>query len=439
MPRLALILCFAILTNLELYSQEYLFFGNVIDAISKLPVKDVNVADINSGKGTITNKKGYFNIKSKSINVTLEISHIAYSSRILVLKYGDFSDSSVVIELFHKNYDLAEIEISDKQFETIYFKYNQSVIDYDIAHGRVFLLVKDYYEKSITLLSLSESLTDTVIISTPFKPRCFSKDIYNNLNVISQEDSAYQIIVGPGDFTFQKPIDNNKLLLLSQLYKFKINDKYFFSQFNSIEDELDFGFKTQNSNENVFYSIIDDEKIEYYYYELLFRKIIPNTARYDRKKVVTKYYNHPALFFDKKYMYEQMQNVFFNIDSNIYVVDNLKNRLIRFDDNCKMIEIKDILIQEETNIINDVFQKKGTQIWKYPLIVDKNNNKIYLAVFHKQKIDLVNFDVEKGSLSFVTTLPHIFPKKILVNKGDVYYLYQKTSSVRNFGLYRTKL
>lgn len=437
--RLSLILCSVILFSLKLSSQEYLYFGNVIDAISKLPVKDVNIADINSGKGTITNEKGYFSIQSKSRNVTLEISHIAYSSKILVLKYGDFSDSSVVIELFHKNYDLAEIEISDKQFETIYFKYNQSVIDYDIAHGRVFLLVKDYYEKSISLLSLSESLTDTVIISTPFKPRCFFKDIYNNLNVISQEDSAYQIIVGLDKFAFQKPIDNNKLLLLSQLYKFKINDKYFFSQFNSVEDELNFGFKTQNSDENVFYSITDDDKIDYYYYELLFSHIIPHTAIYNRRKVVTKYYNHPALFFDKKYMYEQMQNVFFNIGSDIYVIDNLKNRFVHFDDNCNIIEIKDILIQEESNMINDVFQKKGTQIWKYPLIVDPFSNKLFLAVLNKQKTDLVNFDVEKGSLSFVTTLPHIFPKKILVNKGDVYYLYQKTSSVRNFGLFRTKL
>jgi hypothetical protein len=437
--RLSLILCCAILFSLELNSQEYLYFGNVIDAISKLPVKDVNITDINNGEGTTTNEKGYFSIQSKSRNLSLEISHIAYSSRILGLKYEDFSDSSVVIQLFQKNYDLAEIVISDKQFETIYFKNNQSVIDYDIAHGRVFLLVKDYYEKSITLLSLSESLTDTVIISTPFKPKCFFKDIYNNLNIISQEDSAYQIIVGPGDFTFQKPIDHNKLLLLSQLYKFKINDKYFFSQFNSVEDELDFGFKTQNSNENIFYNITDDDKIEYYYDELLFRKIIPNTAIYNRRKLVTKYYNHPALFFDRKYMYEQMQNVFFNIGSDIYVVDNLKNILIHFDKSGKKIEIKEIINEEEANKINDAIQLKGTQIWKYPLIVDQFSNKLFLAVLNKQKTDLVNFDVEKGSLSFVTTLPHIFPKKILVNKGDVYYLYQKTSSVRNFGLFRTKL
>jgi len=437
--RLSLILCFVILTSLELYSQEYIYFGNVIDAISKLPIEKVNIKDINTNKGTATNEKGYFNIQSKNSSVTLEISHIAFSSKTLVIKHGDYSDSSVVIELFHKNYDLEEIVISDKQYEIIYLKTNQSVLDYDIVHGRVFLLVKDYYQNSTILLSLSEDLTDTIIITTPFKPKFFFKDIYDNLNIISQKDSAYQIITKENSTEFHLPIVYDKLKLLSKLYRFKTDNKYCFSQFNTIKDKLDFGYKIQNSNENVFYSITDDDKIDYYYHELIFQNIIRQTAPYNRRKIVTKYYKHPALYFDRKYMYEQMQNVFFKFGSNIFVVDNLKNMLISFDENCKMTGMKEIIIQEETNKNNDIFQEKGNQIWKYPLIIDLHNNKIFLAVLHKQKTELVNFDTEKGTLSHVTTLPHIFPKKILINRGNIYYLYQKTSSVRNFGLFRTKL
>lgn len=436
--RLSLILCFVVLTSLELFSQEYSYFGNVIDAISKLPVKDVNIADINSGRGTITNEKGYFKIQSNNSSLTLKITHITFSSRTLVLKHEEFSDSSVVIELFNKNYVLNEIVISDKQYETIYFKTNQSVLDYDIVHGRVFLLVKDYYQNSTILLSLSEDLTDTIIITTPFKPKFFFKDIYDNLNIISQKDSAYQIITKENSTEFHLPIAYDKLKLLSKLYRFKTDNKYYFSQFNSVKDKLDFGYKIQNIKENVFYSITDDDKIDYYYHELIFQNIIPHTAPDNRRKVVTKYYKHPALYFDRKYMYEQMQNVFFKVDSNIFVVDNLKNMLISFDKNCKITGMKKIIIEDENYKINNNLQQRGSQIWKYPLIFDQYNNKIFIAVLHKQKIELVNFDLEKGSLSYVTTLPHIFPKKILANKGNIYYLYQKTSSVRNFGLFRTK-
>jgi len=424
-------------------AQNISFEGNVIDAYTEKPIPNVNVKVLNKNIGTLTNAKGFFKLISKDKTVKLQFTHISYNKKIAVFNINNvLSDSSVVIKMTPKAYTLQEIDINDKKFETVYSNHEKSILDYEIYHNRIFLIVKDYSDFSIKLFSIDINLKDTIQIKTPDVPKRFFEDIYENINMISKNDSAYQMVTSGNKIVFYKPIPYDTLLYKNNLYKFKIDDKYFFSEFeNNLMDKLKYGYITKDNNPKYFYTIYDDDKINYYYLEMIFLGIIPHTPPDKRREIVTKNYNNPALYFDRKFMYNNIQVLFFKLKDKIYIIDNVNYKLAKFDKNGNKLYEKSLNFSQKDSLrVNALAEQKGGHIWKNRVIINTDDStNVFLPIRIGIKTNLFALNLNSGLLEYIKTLPHIFPKKIRITDGKIYYLYQKPGTLRNYGLFRTEL
>lgn len=415
-----------------------------IQAITNVHIKILP----NKEFGGITDKTGKFSLSvGENQNVViLEFSHISFHTKIVKISREKLADTTLLILLRPKTYFLDEVEIIDENFQTVFKIYNHSVIDYAVFENRIYLLVMDYSDKKAEMFSVNTKLADTIFIDPPCKPKNLIIDFYGNLDIISKDDKVYQIMVKNDEINFHPPFPYEDLTMPEKLYDFKIYNKYYFSEFETIvKDKINYGYVDEKDKKKViFYSIFDNNKVDYYYEEMCFLKIITPNNRVppgsNRRRLVEKYYNSSSLYFDKVWFYNNILNIFFHIKDNLYIVDNLNDKLLKFDENGSLIsEIKIVCNKNDLKACRLLKTEEG-KIWKDKIIIDFYNKDMVYFIWRDGLVsEIYSLELKTGYISFVKTLPHIFPKKLTIYNNMIYYLYQKPGNLRNFGLYRTEL
>ena len=98
------------ISPLALFSQENIITGYVFDANSKESIIGATIFEVHSGKGTITNKFGYFSLNlGKTDSITLAVSFVGYKTQVKDIESKE--DYNVIINL-REGYDLKEVMIS---------------------------------------------------------------------------------------------------------------------------------------------------------------------------------------------------------------------------------------------------------------------------------------------------------------------------------------
>ena len=86
--------------------------ATIVNSITLLPIENVNVININTVKGAITNSKGVFTIEAKA-NDTLHVSLIGYESiKVRVTNDWIKTTTTTKIPLTEKAYALEDIRVS---------------------------------------------------------------------------------------------------------------------------------------------------------------------------------------------------------------------------------------------------------------------------------------------------------------------------------------
>jgi hypothetical protein len=98
---------FLIICSAQCFAQRIIFKGN-LKADNEIPVAYANIVFLNSNKGTITDLKGNFSIKAHHKD-TLQISHVAYETIIIVL---DSSEQQLLITMNEKSFVFNEIAVN---------------------------------------------------------------------------------------------------------------------------------------------------------------------------------------------------------------------------------------------------------------------------------------------------------------------------------------
>jgi hypothetical protein len=446
MKGIYLILILLFLIQQMVISQiNYVVKGIVIEKVTGKPLSDVNIQILPKSRfGCITNENGKFFLTTNKDTLILKFSSISYESKIVKINTKSIPDSGLNILLNPQIHILDEVVINEERFKTIYKKHNESVIDYEIYEHRIYFIVKDYHNLKAKVFSIDESLSDTIYSNPPCEPKELIIDFYGNLDLISRSDSVYQLFLKKEHISYLKPFSFSKLSELNKLYDFKIDSNYYFSEFETIvKDKVNYGLINKNGKK-IFCSLFDDNKIDYYYHELRFLKIItpsnyaPQGKR--RREIVTKYYSSPRLYLDKKWFYNNISNIFFHIQDTIYIIDNLKNKLLKFDKIGNFISETEITCYTNDNKACSLLDVEGGFIWKNKAVFDIcNTEKAYFFWKKGAKTDFYSINLSNGKIEFIKTLPHIFPKKIRIYNNKLYYLYQKPDESRSHGLFRTKI
>jgi hypothetical protein len=75
--------------------------GLILDSLTQKPIVGVSVSDSRTGKGTITNEEGQFQIVLDNMPVKLLVSHVAYNKRILEVRNSNFLKVNLPISAIH--------------------------------------------------------------------------------------------------------------------------------------------------------------------------------------------------------------------------------------------------------------------------------------------------------------------------------------------------
>ena len=135
-------------------------------------------------------------------------------------------------------------------------------------------------------------------------------------------------------------------------------------------------------------------------------------------------------------MYNNICINFFKLDQKIYILDNLNNNIISFDENGQFLELKP-LRDVSSNYID--LSNYVEFSWQKIIIIDSLASKLYLPMKNKNFTTLFELNPNTGILSKSLTLPHILVKKIRLHGDEVYYLYEKPGSLNEWALYKTRI
>ncbi len=447
MKKILLLSAILIFTHQLLLSQNNTVVkGTVIEENTGQPLPNVAIQIWPGSKfGSISNKEGRFKINTDKDSITLKFSHISSVPKLLKINAKAVSDSNILVTLSPFSYTLDAVEISEERYETIYKKPNQSVIDYEIYDHRIYFLLKDYTNRKYQLISVNENLRDTIFSTPPGKPRGIIIDFYGNLDIVSKSGSVYQIIIENGQINYLEPFNYSKLEKVNELYDFKIDSNYYFSEYKTkINDKICY-YTINRSSKNMFHTIIDEKKVDYIFQELRF--LLPKEyfnlgalPGDERRAYINNMYDNHEITFDLNYHYNNIWNVFFNIEDEVYIIDNIKNKLLKFDKTGKFVSELNITHSNDDEKAFKLLEMEEGRIWKDKALIDNcNNGKAYFLWKQGAKTDLYSLDLSGGEISFIETLPHVFPIKIKVYNNTIYYLYQKIGNSRNYGLYRTEI
>ena len=160
-----------------------------------------------------------------------------------------------------------------------------------------------------------------------------------------------------------------------------------------------------------------------------------------RRDVVVKHYYSAAFAPDRLWFYNNISDVFFHVKDDVYIIDNLNNRLLKFDKNGNVKSTITIHCNTTTNNnVCQLLEEEGGRIWKNNIIIDTyDTSNVYMMWKDGIKSKLFVLNLLTGLLKFIKTLPHLFPTKIMIYNKKIYYLYKKPGNLRDSGLYRTEL
>jgi hypothetical protein len=406
--------------------KQIAIYGYVLDS-NNIPISNVNIIDSKTKNGTSTNKNGYFFFKIKNEETTIIVSHIGYKS--LNYNYQKKNKDSLNLVFFlNKGYSvLAPVTINSKTTNLVYSKPNYYIYDFEFYESNILLLIN--HKKKNELLYLDED-NDTLSVLNTNNGIGLIKDCLGNIQVISK-DSIYQIYIDEDDFIYQVfsfPFDSYVTQLvpcvasfdsLLLFVKYSINKQseiyyYYDSKHKQhVLKQITNSFKNKDANNELF-------RIKQLEYEVMKN----DTARMSKEKTLLE---KGRELFQRKAYYEfiltkPIYNPIFIINDSIFLFDHLNKCCYVYDKTLTLSRFFDI----------NYCIEKG---WAQKLFIDKITNKVYAKFEQNGLITLKEINLINGSTVKYSKLENcIFPLKIGVNNGYIYFLQNE-----NYGFYKTKL
>lgn len=97
----------------NLFSQNNVLNGSIIDSVTKTPIEFVNIGIKEKSVGTISNTEGKFNVKDymKFLGDSITFSHVGYHSKTILIS----KNNEITILLKPREQEIAEVFISSKK------------------------------------------------------------------------------------------------------------------------------------------------------------------------------------------------------------------------------------------------------------------------------------------------------------------------------------
>jgi len=410
---------------------QIVIYGYVLDSNNN-PLSNANVIDTKTRNGAYTNIDGYFSFKTKNNKTIIKISHIGYKSFSYNYKKSSKDSLNIVVYLNVRYSVLAPVEISSKNTDIVYSKPNYYIYDFAFNKSNVLLLIN--HKKKNKLLYIDED-NDTLSILNTNKGIGLIKDCLGNIHVISK-DSIYQLYIDEDDFIYSVySYHFNSYVTQLTPCAASFDSLLLFVKYSKNNQSEIYYYYDSNHKHHVFRKITDESKynralIEEYRIKAITEKLKLEEKRFGSSGKMAE--SKPSLekgreLFQRKALYKfilttPIYNPTLKINDSLFLFDHVNKRCYVYDNFLILSRFFDI----------DYCTEKD---WAKKLFIDNVTNKVYTKFEKNGKISLKEINLINGSLLKEYKLNDcIFPLKIGVNNGYVYFLQNEI-----YGDYKTKL
>lgn len=397
------------------------FYGKVINSITEAPIPDVNLRFETLKTGTVTDKKGDFSVYIDSVPVIMVVSHLGYETRKI---YLDNTSYSLMIEMTPSVQQLSEVEITALgTAEPLSRPRTTTVLDYEPDSGYVITL-STRLRTNDDLLVFRKGEGDTLAVRSMSgsNARRLFRDCLGNIHLVTR-DSVFQLFRTGDSITLLYGVTIKRFNALLADCVLSTEELLFFKKTEKHELGISYFTVNRTSHERQVISSMNDSarlrmaKKNPGDWNLLLRKRVPE----GREDFVTWSYVH-------KILYRPLSSSLFKAAGYICAL-NSSDHTIEFYRPDGSYSSK-LLI----NITNGEEGK-----WCGEVYPDGMTCKVYTAFSRNGYYTLYRIDLNTGELKRCAAIEKVYPDKIRVQNGFVYYLCREPGENRTVDLYRQRL
>ena len=416
---LCAILLFTLTTGHSQRQFKY-FYGQVLDQQTLSPLAGVNIAFEGLKQGSITDRKGEFSFFLDTIPVYMIITHVGYEKKKIWL---DGTSPKLSVRLTPSATVLKEVEIVAKAGpEAFYRDESYSVLDYEVDSSRVYILIYRITHASAELLC--RTVDGREVASTGLLPfRCDSlfRDCLGFVHLITR-DSAYQVFTDSSSILLVYPSARDKFEEVMKNCVASTSSKLFFRKVTNDGFGVEFSRVDRLTRQKErMATVVDEENLE------RLRRNMDDYGRIRSSKIPDGRTEFEEWSFARKIMYRPSTASMFRVAGNICIF-NTADLTIEFytpeGDFTSKVKL-------------DLSRADGR--WTKEILVDEVRNEAYTTFTRNGTLTMYRVNLETGSVSRSTRLGFVYPGKVKVHDGRVFYLYDVPGEQDNKQLYRQVL
>jgi hypothetical protein len=443
MKRILEIVLFLLITGTG-FSQPLIFKGIVKDEQTQKPIPEVNIKVFGTTTGTSTDKAGRFSVNLDKIPVRVIFSCIGYEDEFY--KVNAISKTPVEFLLRTKAYNLKEVKITSNNYSYLFKDKDYSVLDYELMDSNVMVLIYRTLLKESEIVLLSRGGDTLAVSSTPDPPPSrLYKDFMSNIHYFSKSDNAYQCRYNKAfeniDFLFKTKVDSVEKVLKPVL--FRIGGRLYFQKSVANNFGTDIGYVEKGSKAKYIREVINSKKINEFidderFYASWNEFVTQSIGGYvfteaddiededmSNSRTEGKFYAKNERRAHKIEFYNMMYPVLKTRDNTIAFF-NFGSDLLEFmDKDGKTFKKVPISFHKEpvdsdTSSLIRLFESGWR--WGNAILVDGFDGTMYTTYLKSGIVRINRIDPETGTINRGTIIPLLYPEKMEIYKGEVYFL-----------------
>ncbi len=399
------------------------FTGKIISSENEKPIPNATI-QFNS-KGIISNQSGEFIIPNPSYPLIIEISHLSYHPKTVVI--NSKQESGINIRMVPKTTKIDEIEVLGERIKR-YFKDDYFyIIDYFLFDESILTIGyknRKFSEGQVTLIDMNQ---DTIANLAITKPKKIFKDGFGNGHLFA-EDLVFQIFVQDSLLNLIHPTLANDFSEDLLKFQFQVDNYFVFKQISG----------QGQANEYYIIDTLAKEKIELetiYNEELFSASKAAVRYRHWNPNLSGKISSDPALVAQANEIFEAY------VYDQFIIHKPITSQAFRYNEGMVIFDFTNNI----SHIYKDNFEKVERVKNNFPkhhnrqkiVIQDPVNNKLYWVYYKGSRVLLGEINVESGQVVDILQTPALpFIENIQIRNGVIWFLYQPRLGETVRSLYR---
>jgi len=419
-PLRPVLITLLVLNMMAGYSQprHTFYYGKVMDAGTKRPLRGVNLLVQGTTLGTTTDRSGDFSFFIDSVPAILAISHVGYQTKYVYLDHTSFS---LTLYLDKQVSELKEVEIISRAHEPFYKDPHYAVLDYLPDSGMIYLLVFRYRLSDCEIICKGYT-GDTIARSgkLTFSASSFSKDCLGTMHLLGH-DSGFQLFRQGNIIRLIHPVKLRKYENVLKNCVAASPDVLYFKKPSSDGQMVEYyGINRKTLQRLNLSKVMDEEK-----QRMLRRNEEDRLYAGSRGQIPGSRDAFVNWNYVNKILYRPIKTTLYRIGGFTCIFNN-PAKTIEFYDDDGNFSYK-LALQTDS-----VFSGR----WLGDILTDPVTHYVYTLFISNGSVSLYMIDLNSGRLIKKTSLYHLYPEKIKVYGRHVYYLYDVAGDADNKMLFR---